>query len=88
MEHLQTIPSTMADREKPFSMEKVQSFERFGSQQSLSNASNMGSQQLTGSQVNINIQINGPALVAGNRSSSGHLVSKNKFEPQPKRTLG
>ena len=88
MEHLQTIPSTMADREKPFSMEKVQNFDRYGSQQSLSNASNMGSQQLTGSQVNINTQINGPALVAGNRSSSGHLVSKNKFEPQPKRTLG
>ena len=39
MEHLQTIPSTMADRERPFAIERARGGEQFGSQQSLSNAS-------------------------------------------------
>ena len=96
MEHLQTIPSTMADRERPYEMEKARISDQFGSQGSLSNISqrslnNMGSQQrlLSDSQTNLSSsQVNGNTFMAGNRSSSGQLVSRNKFEPQPKRTLG
>ena len=95
MEHLQTIPSTMADRERPLSMENNRNSDQFGSQKSLSNLSNsvsMGSQQHLLSnteniQTNGQTQANGQTLMAGIRSSSGSLGQRNKFEPQPKRTI-
>ena len=89
MEHLQTIPSTMADRERPLSMENTRNSDQFGSQKSLSNISqsiSMGSQQHLLSNAE-NAQVNGQTLMAGIRSSSGSLGQRNKFEPQPKRTI-
>ena len=95
MEHLQTIPSTMADRERPFSVEKTRNSDQFGSQRSLSNLSQPLS---TGSHHNLvsnieNGQVNGPeqgssqTLMAGLRGSSSNLTQRKKFEPQPKRTI-
>ena len=96
MEHLQTIPSTMADRERSYGMEKERrNSDQFGSQRSLSNLSQpltLGSQQYSTSdtesnQRNIITQGNGHKLMAGIRSSSGQLVPSNKFEPS-KRIMG
>ena len=94
MEHLQTIPgSTMADREKPLGLEANRN-SQYGSQRSLSNSSQViGSQQhllssAGNSQTNLSSQnLGSQTLMAGIRSSSGNLSQRNKFEPQPKRTI-
>ena len=84
----------MADREKPFGMEKINNLDQYGSQKSLSNSSQaIGSQQhllssAGNSQTNLSSQNMGSqTLMAGIRSSSGNLSQRNKFEPQPKRTI-
>ena len=84
----------MADREKPFGMDKTSNFDQYGSQRSLSNSSQaIGSQQhllssAGNSQTNLSTQNMGSqTLMAGIRSSSGNLSQRNKFEPQPKRTI-
>ena len=84
----------MADREKPFGMEKTTNLDQYGSQRSLSNSTQaIGSQQhllssAGNSQTNLSSQNMGSqTLMAGIRSSSGNLSQRNKFEPQPKRTI-
>ena len=97
MEHLQTIPSTMADRERPFVIERARNGDQFGSQKSLSNASRQRSaesHQYPTSAVESSPRpssslTNGHQITAGSGSSTmnGQFSHSNRFEP-PKRNMG